>query len=116
MITRLVVIIAIGGACALELLAQQPELFQVSLAAPRYVDLSPIYQQAVHEAIASYRGDFPPGQFFMGRSRSFTVYFDSSGRRIEMIEPSPEIIRPLDPFPQQPFQLRQRPEELPPRL
>ena len=112
MIARVSTIVAIISALAAVASAQDANrLFNVSLSAAHVMDLSPIYQQVIHEATAAYRGDFPDYGVTVITRRVVRerFHFPTSA-----IDAPPELQEDSDPFPQVPFTLSGKPEEVTP--
>ena len=103
MIAR-VSIVAIVSALVAGASAQDANrLFDVSLSAAHTIDLSPVYQQVVREAIDTWRGDGIPIMRLIECERSPLL--------TSAINAPSELQEDLDPFPQVPFTLSGRPEE-----
>ena len=111
MIARVSTIAAIVSALAAAASAQDANRpFDLSLSEAHAMDLSPVYQQGIREATDAYRGDFP----------DYTVTEFTTGvavrRRFrflkQWIDAPPELQEGFDPFPQVPFTLGGKPEEV----
>jgi hypothetical protein len=110
MIPRVSSIVAIIFALAAVASAQDANrLFDVSLSAAQMTDLSPLYQQVIHEATDAYRGDFPGYGVTVVSRVVVRQRFRFPGGAINV---PPEFQEDFNPFPQVPFTLGGRPEEV----
>ena len=74
------------------------------------MNLSPVYQQIIREATDAYRGDFPAYTVFTTR----TVVSHFSHLSASAINAPPELQEDFDPFPEVPFTLSGKTEEVTP--
>ena len=112
MIARVSTVAAIAAALVVTLSAQDANrVFDVSLSGAYAVDLSPLYRQRIREATDAYRGDFPSYAVF---SRIITQRFQFP--LTSPLDVPPELQEDFDPFPQIPFTLSGKPEQITPRL
>lgn len=110
MIARVSTFVAIVSALAATATAQDSNrLFDVSLSATHVMDLSPVYQQIIREATEAYRGD---GDVVTIRRTAVRTF---SPRLTSGINPPPELQEDFDPFPQVPFTLSGKPDQVTPR-
>jgi hypothetical protein len=113
MIARVAAIAAIVCALAPAAAAQdQTGPFDVSLSGAHVINLSSVYEQVIREATDAYRGDFPNYTV-----TEFTTVV-AVRRRFrflkQWIDAPPELQEGFDPFPQVPFTLGGKPEEVTP--
>jgi hypothetical protein len=115
MIARVSTIAAIASTLAASALAKDVNIpfdVSLSLSGAYLVDLSSVYKQVIREATDRYRGDFPDYGVFVVTTRA--VVRQHSRFPTSAINTPRELQEDFDPFPQVPFTLSRKPEDVAP--